>query len=92
MIPLSGSFRKSGWDYKLVSREGDVAVFEQTKPGLEFSVFEVVLVQRHNGYEIAGKRFPPAEHMPSSEQWGTLGFTCADRESAFIKADELQFR
>lgn len=91
MTPLPSTFRKSGWDYKLISREDDVAVFEQTKPGVEDPRFEVVKVQSHGGFTINGKVVAPAEHMPSSEQWGIYGFTLTSREAAFKKVDEMAF-
>ena len=34
--------------------------FRKTKPGRSFETFEVVLVQRHNGYTIAGQFIEPA--------------------------------
>lgn len=91
MTPLPTTFRKSGWDYKVISRDGDIAVLEQSKPGNDTKFFETVHVLRHNGYEIAGNKVAPAEHLPSSEQWGTLGFTYRDKESAFRKAEEMAF-
>jgi hypothetical protein len=95
MTPLPQTFRRSGWDYKVLSRDGDVAVLEQTKAGCD-TRYEVVVVQRHNGYEIGGKVMPPGEAMPSPEQWGRLGWTLMDRESAFKKSktvlEEFDFK
>lgn len=80
--PLETSFRSNGHDYKQVKRVGDVAMFEQTKPGTSGSWYEVVVVQRHNGYTIAGKNVPPAETMPPASAWGKHGWTYGDKEAA----------
>ena len=66
-------FHKSGFDFKLLLEEGDVAMFRKTKLGFSFESYEVVIVQRDHGYEIAGKKIEPAEGLPSSEQWGAKG-------------------
>lgn len=79
---LPTSFRFKGFDYEQVKREGDVAMFEQTKPGLSRTWFEVVVVQRHDGYTIGGSYVAPAESMPSASTWGRLGWTCRDRAAA----------
>ena len=70
MKALANEFRKSGFDFKLLLRDGNVALLRKTKPGLSFESYEVVRVQRHNGYQIAGKKIPPAEMMPSSYNLG----------------------
>jgi len=88
MTPFPTSFRKSGWDYRLLERDGDVAILEQTKAGCDVR-YEVVIVQRHNGYEIGGSVVPAGEVMPSPEMWGVKGWTFMDIESAKRKADSL---
>jgi hypothetical protein len=80
--PLPTAFKAKGFDYEQVRREGDIAMFEQTKPGLRGTWFEVVVVQRHDGYTIAGRYVAPAESMPSTSTWGRLGWTCSDRATA----------
>jgi len=92
MIPIRENLKKSGWYYRLIHREDDVAIFEQTKTGIKGTWYEVVVVQRHDGYEIGGQKMPAAEHLPSSEQWGKLGFTCLDKAAAFERAGELALR
>lgn len=80
----------------MISREGDVAVLEQSKPTHRTEAFEVVIVHRHNGYEIGGNKFEPGEVMPPPESWGSKGWTCQTKEGAFEKArqvqDDLEFR
>lgn len=89
MKPLATTFRKDGFDWSLVERQGDIAIYRQAKPGVErFNTFHV---QSHNGREIGGKVFEPAEFMPSAEQWGRLGWTHYTLEKAQEKmAEELE--
>lgn len=87
--PLKTAFRSKGFDYRQVKRHGDVAIFEQTKPGIVGQWFEVIIVQRHDGYELGGKTVEPAESMPSSSQWGKKGFTFRTQEEAERKFQQL---
>jgi hypothetical protein len=87
--PLPMTFRSKGFDYKQTQRVGDVAMFEQTKPTLSRTWYEIVLVQRHQGYQIGGVDVLPAETMPSTSQWGRLGFTYRDPKEAQRRFDEL---
>jgi hypothetical protein len=87
--PLKTAFRSKGFDYRQIERKGDIAMFEQTKPGLSGKWFEVVVVQRHDGYELGGKPVEPAESMPSSSQWGKKGFTFRTQEAAERKFQQL---
>jgi hypothetical protein len=87
--PLRTSFRSKGFDYVQKVRIGDVALFEQSKPGLSRTWFEVVLVQRHGDYEIGGAKVEAAETMPGSSQWGRLGWTYRDPKEARSRFDKL---
>lgn len=64
-------------------------MFAQTKSGLSPTWYEVVVVQRHEAYEIGGTKVEAAETMPSTSQWGRFGFTYRDEASAKKRFDEL---
>ena len=68
----------------MVGRDGDVAIYKKKldEPDSEAYNYEVIAIKRHNGYEIAGVKMPPAEMYPSDSQWGDWAFTCIDREDA----------
>lgn len=87
--PLKTAFRSKGFDYRQLRRTGDVALYEQTKSGLSSTWFEVVVVQRHEAYEIGGSKIDAAETMPSASKWGTCGFTYRDMKEAEKRFDEL---
>jgi hypothetical protein len=81
---LEDNFNSKGFNLSLVKREGDVAIYKKTLEDSESgeSNFEVIAIKRHNGYEIAGIKMPPAEMYPSNTQWGDWAYTCTSREDA----------
>ena len=87
--PLPERFNKFGYTFSLLKREGDVAIFKQHKKKRIFN-YEVVIIGRHNGYEINGMFFEPSEFYPSTSEWGTKGFTCTSLEAAEIRFDKLK--
>jgi len=88
--PIPSRFRLWGGDYRQIAREGNAAIYEQTKPGCpDLCAFEVIRIRRRDGFSIAWKWIEAAEVYPTSESWGADGFTCAGREAAFRKSKEL---
>lgn len=85
MKTLATSQRIGGYDLSQIKRVEDVALFE--KKGGAFTSYEVVIVQRHNGFVIAGNVVPPGESMPSTSQWGKSGWTCRTLTEAATKFD-----
>ena len=81
---LEDNFSSKGFNLSLVKREGDVAIYKKTLENSETDAhdFEVIAIKRHNGYEIAGIKMPPAEMYPSNTQWGDWAYTCTSREDA----------
>jgi hypothetical protein len=88
---LPTRFRRDGFDYRQIAREGDAAIYEQTWSGCaEPSVcYEVVRIRRRDGFEIDGRFVEPAEVYPTSEAWGADGFTVTEKDAAFAKLREL---
>lgn len=79
------SYKKNGVQWNVCQRKEDIAVFASDC----FRFFEVIIVQSHNGREIAGKYFPPAEFAPYNEQWGIKGWSFSKALDANNKFDEL---
>lgn len=88
MRPLPTTFSKSGYDYALLDRSGDVAMFSQALAG-RVVAFEVVVVQHHKATVIMGKAVPEREGMPSTEQWGSAGWTLRTPEGAKDKMRDV---
>ena len=89
MKRLSATFRSGGFSFKILRRDGDVALLRKTKPGFSFETFEVVVLQHHKERIIAGKSIERGEAMPSCEQWGSKGWTFSDKTSATADAQQI---
>jgi hypothetical protein len=89
--PLPTHFRRVGFDYRQIAREGDVAIYEQTWSGCSNPrvCYEVIRIRRHEGFQIDGRLVEPAEVYLNSDVWGMDGFTFADKDAAFAKFREV---
>jgi hypothetical protein len=89
--PLPKEFRRDGFEYRQIAREGNGAIYEQRWTGCaEASVcYEVIRIRRREGFEVAGRFVGPAEIYPNSEAWGVNSFTLTDKDAAFAKLREL---
>ena len=81
-------YRKHGRTFRLFQRMRNVAIFRCSELSA-FSPFEVILIQSHNGREIAGRIVPPREYPPSDAQWGSKGWTFRTEEAAVAKFERL---
>ena len=88
-LPLPTTFRKSGFDFKQVRRDGDIAIFEKRHPEVSNPSWEVVVVQHNKAREMAGVAIPAKESMPWSEAWGKLGWTDFTLEAAESRFNSL---
>jgi hypothetical protein len=75
--PLPTRFRRDGFDFRQIAREGNAAIYEQTWSGCaDPSVsYEVIRIRRREGFQIDGRFIEPAEVYPNSNAWGVDGFT-----------------
>lgn len=96
MQPLPESFEKSGWSFNQIARDGNIALFRKDRIGGNAESFEVIVVQSHNGREFKDPEsqkvthYPPAEFYPSSEQWGSKGFSLTTLTDARVRFDEMR--
>ena len=90
MIPLATTFSFDGFDFRQVERVGGLALFGKSKPTHTRASFEVVIVQKHPAKTfLSGKHYDARESMPSSESWGTKGWTYTNLENAQTKLNQL---
>jgi hypothetical protein len=84
-------FRKDGFNYRQIARDGNAAIYEQTWNGCANPSisYEVIHIRRREGFHIGGRFVEPAEVYPKSEAWGVDGFTLADKDAAFAKLRQL---
>jgi hypothetical protein len=89
-IELATEISAQGRTYKQVKRCGQVVLYELSVKG-ELRGFEVIVIQIHAAGERFGKWYPTRESMPSSESWGTSGFSylACDRDGAERRFAEL---
>lgn len=89
---LEETFISKGFKHSIVKREGDVAIYKKTldEPDSEAFTYETIAIKRHNGYEIAGIKMPPAEMYPSNTQWGDWAYTSTSIEDANKRFTQLQ--
>jgi hypothetical protein len=85
---LKDKFIKNGFNFKLLKREGDKAIYEKRKSKLNYC-YEVILIARHDGYSLGENYLEPAETYPSSSQWGEKGWTFKDLNKAEEKFNNL---
>lgn len=81
-------FRKNGFDYRLVERRGNTAIYRQMKGNTVYS-FEVGRIRESRSKEQFGVVIEAAESWPSSEEWGIRAWTYKDLRRARERLDTL---
>jgi hypothetical protein len=82
-IPLAPTFTSGGFNFRMLRREGDVALLSKVHRHGRVESYEVVRIQHRRAKVMPnGKPLPAREAMPASEQWGTAGWTYPDLASA----------
>jgi hypothetical protein len=89
--PLPTRFRKDGFNYRQIVRDGTAAIYEQIWTGCPNPSisYEVIRIRRREGFLIGERFIEPAEVYPNSEAWGVDGFTVQHMEAAFRKLLEM---
>lgn len=90
MIPLPPKFRARGFDWRIIQREGEVAIIEQNRKGWTHPVLNIVIVQKHKARRLPnGEMTVNSEGIPSWEQWGDKAWTCVDKADAKARFNKL---
>jgi hypothetical protein len=89
---LAKEFRRNGFTYRQIAREGDAAIYEQKWSGSSQPnvCYEVICIRHRGRVEIAGKFIEPHESYPKAKAWGLDGFTLTDKDAALVKLRELK--
>lgn len=88
MKKIEKVFSSKGFNFKQISRDGDMAIYEKCAPGSECPSYELIHITSHNGYIIGGNKIPPSEVYPSDSQWGVHGWTYPTLAMAKAKLKE----
>jgi hypothetical protein len=87
---LPREFLKKGFLHTQLERAGQIAMFQRGKNGRVH--YEVVKIRTHKPHPDFVSEFDLVESYPASEDWGYLGFTYKDLESATEKFLALRRR
>jgi len=90
MKKIDKEFSHKDFFHKQIHREKDYAIYERwSSQTLEKKHYEAVKIQSHNGYVIAGQKYPPSEFYPSVNSWDLNEFTCLTKENAYKRLDKM---
>jgi hypothetical protein len=98
MKTIPDRFTKNGWFYKLVERTPLGAIYSQSKhpdlpPNGVAAAYEVMHVRVREGRTIKTRTvdwdIQGGEYLPSTEEWGTHGWTCSDLPRARYRLAEI---
>ena len=84
MNRLPERFRDGGFDFRLITRRGPVALLAKSKASLAES-YEVVILQHRPKDLVLGAVVPVRETLQHSELWGDAGWSYVDRKDAEAK-------
>jgi hypothetical protein len=83
------TFKKKGFTYTQLKRDGKKAIFQQTRMGSSLNNYEVVKIGKHNGYVMGGVFIEPSETYPGSSLWGITAWTCTSIDDAETRYSQL---
>jgi hypothetical protein len=91
---LAPNFKRRGWEYSLIKRDGMIAVYEQRNPCRldKISGFAVVRIKTVKETKMPnGKIVPPREKFPSPSEFGRYGwyYMSKSKEIALEHFDRL---
>jgi hypothetical protein len=76
-------FRKGKYDYIQRRREGNLAIFERSKPDQPWPEFEVIVIRIKGEHRFpSGTLFEGGELYPSTAEFGTYAKSCVNLDRA----------
>ena len=91
MKTLETSFRKYGYEFELVKRSNNAAIFAQKSEGAVIA-HEVIVIQNFSIRTLFNRILEAGEYYPGTEKWGSDGFTCTSLAKAEEKMQWLENR
>ena len=89
MRTIPDKLRKNGFDYTLVLRDGDRAIYKQ-HVAEDCQYFEVFKIKIRKAGTFKGKPIPEREVFSSDNDFGKTAWSCNTLEKAMIRFDGLQ--
>lgn len=91
VLPIE--YKKYGYTYKQVIREGDVAIYSQfVENKTEPLAYNVFIVQKQQASTIYNRQYPAKETPPGNSLWGIYGYTCQTLERALFRLNQFKER
>ena len=84
MKTLPKTFKRWGYTFNQLKREGNVAIYEQKK-GKKVFAYEVGIISIRKERSIGKLTLPATEQWPPSEKWGISGWTYITFDRAMDK-------
>lgn len=81
MKQLEPTLSIGGYTLRQLARDGQAAIFEQSRAGTVMS-YEVIVVQQLPAQTIMGRSYPEREAYPGNERWGEAAWTVLDKHEA----------
>jgi hypothetical protein len=94
MKTLSAIFQTTTSKFKLVKREGNIAIYLKqpiSDPKVR-GTYEVIRINRRNEVEIMGNKTPATEVYPGAASWGVYGLTAVNLEMANEQFQRFQLK
>lgn len=88
MKKLQKEFKKYGENFSQVVRKNGFAIYSRSSNG-KVTNYEVIKINKHNGYSLGGNLIEAAEVYPGSSLWGKQGWTCVSLNKAEDRLDDL---
>lgn len=93
MNQLPKSLTIAGFQHTQIDRDGDIALYRQSKPG-QHDAFEVIIVQSHEAAKIPNgdgtfREVEAGETYPKATSWGRNGWTYGQESFARAKFRDL---
>ena len=88
MKPLPPKLRKNGFDYQLVIREGNVAIYRQEYTE-NVKYYEVFIIKVKSEQNINGRFYPEREVFPGNSDFGRSAFSYYSLDRAKERFDLL---
>lgn len=81
-------FKKGGFEYKLLKRKNDVALYEQISKGIIYG-YEVHIVRIAKACEAFGQKYPRREVLAGNEEFGSYGWSYIKKEIALDNFNKI---
>ena len=88
-LPLPIRLRIGGFECEQLKRSGNLAIYRKRLRSSDEWSYEVVRILVRPEEFQSGKHYPKREVYPSSEDWGTHGFSPFTLDDAFEKLQEM---